>query len=374
LSLNENESPRGRISLIQALANKQLQANDALLTHLEHCLQCRRCERVCPSQVKYGEILSTSFQQIGALKSQASFTRKLGLFVLQTPHRLRLLRKALRFYQISGLQFIARRSGILKLLRLDVAEQRLPAIAKENKIPVVPQPHAKQVALFSGCAQTVFDNEAITSAVKLLNALDIDVVIPEQQGCCGALHNLQGEAQRASTLINHNTDIFKKTGIDTVLYLSTGCGAFIKEQYDASISFQEITEFLGHCEINKLVFNALEKTVAVQLPCSQKNVLQQADTASALLENIPGIELVSLAQHGCCGAGGTTMLKYPQMADEIRQPLLDKIIQSESELVATTNPGCQIHLQAGLANMKVIHPVTLLARQLQEKSSVNRNQ
>ncbi len=129
LSLNENESPRGRISLIQALASGQLQTNDSLLEHLDHCLQCRRCERICPSQVKYGEILSNAYKTIPALQKQITLAGRLGLYFLQSTSRLNTLRTLLRFYQKSGLQFFARSSGLLNLLKLNDVEQRLPTTA-----------------------------------------------------------------------------------------------------------------------------------------------------------------------------------------------------------------------------------------------------
>lgn len=368
LNLNENESPRGRISLIQGIANLQLVSNEKLLTHLDHCLQCRRCERVCPSQVKYGEIISGASKRIPALKKQDSLPAKLGLFFLQTPRRLRLLRKLLRFYQLSGLQFVARTSGILSLFKLKTAEQLLPGINKATTLPKQKEFPCK-VALFTGCSQTLFDSEVIAATVKLLNALEIEVIIPEQQTCCGALHNLQGEYQQVSSLINNNENVFAQQGIDTVLYLSTGCGVFIKENYTSSIVFQEITEYLANRVLSNLTFGSLDKTVAVHVPCTQKNVLHQADTATPLIKNIPKINLVSMEQQGCCGAGGTTMLKYPALASEIRQPILDKVMQDHCNLLVTTNPGCQLHLQNGLKNekpaIKVMHPVTLLAQQLE---------
>lgn len=368
LGLNENESPRGRISLIQAMANKQLAANESLISHLDHCLQCRRCERICPSQVKYGEILSAAYQAIPELKRQTSFTGKLGLFLLETPLRLTLLRKLIQIYQSTGLQFLVRKSGILNLFKLATMEQRLPVVTNISVSPVAPLRSTKQVALFTGCSQTLFDTEVIHSTIKLLNMLGISVVIPEQQNCCGALHKLQGEHKEKASLITNNINTFEAQSIDTVLYLSTGCGAFISEYYKSSVSFQEITSFINNAGIDKLTFKPLTKTVAVHIPCSQKNVLLQPDITSKLLGHIPGIKLTSLEQQGCCGAGATTMLKYPQMADQIRQPLLEKIKQTNSEMVVTTNPGCQLHMQHGFntenSEIKVIHPVTLLVRQL----------
>ena len=53
---NEADSPRGRIALMQAYASGQLETSPALITHLDRCLACRACERMCPSKVEYGKL------------------------------------------------------------------------------------------------------------------------------------------------------------------------------------------------------------------------------------------------------------------------------------------------------------------------------
>jgi len=378
LSLNENESPRGRISLIQGISAGQLTPSDALLTHLDHCLQCRRCEQVCPSQVQYGNIIQRARNELVTLKPVTSFMGKLGLWCIEKPHRLTLLRKLLRIYQQSGLQWLSRKTSLLNLLRLNNLEARLPEIKKTFKVnPVKSSLPKERIALFTGCTQPLFDSQAIASAHMLLTRLGYDVVIPNNQVCCGALHNTQGQTEKSQRLLKQNAKVFNQalnqTGFEKVLTLSTGCGAFISEQKKPSDTFnhfQEITDFLiQNTSFANLKFEPLKANIAVHLPCSQKNVLKQNNTALQLLQHIPEITLLNLEQAGCCGAGGTTMISYPHIADEIRQPLLDTIIKDNCSTVVTTNPGCQLHLQHGFNSQRpvvnVIHPVTLLAQQLE---------
>ena len=56
LTREESESPRGRIELVAALQAGELTVED-VRPHLDRCLGCRACEPVCPSGVRYGEIL-----------------------------------------------------------------------------------------------------------------------------------------------------------------------------------------------------------------------------------------------------------------------------------------------------------------------------
>lgn len=373
LSLNENESPRGRIALIQAITSGQINVSRSLKQHLDHCLMCRRCERVCPSKVQYGKLVQQAHTMYTSLTPTTSLLGRLGLWLIEKPQRLKLMRRLLRSYQQSGVQALLRITGFLKILRLEQIDARLPEISKPFNTTPDSIKQKKSVALFTGCSQTIFDTNAIASAHKLLSRLGYKVVIPDNQVCCGALHNTQGRTDKSQQLLRQNSKAFKQTEVETVLYLSSGCGAFIKEQsdnYDALGNFQEITDFLvDDATIEKLNFKPLQNKIAVHMPCSQKNVLCQDNTAFELLQHIPEITLFNLEQSGCCGAGGTTMVSHPKLADKVRQPLLEIITHNDCFTVVTTNPGCQLHLQHGFkvqnSDTRVIHPVTLLAQQLE---------
>ena len=68
------------------------------------------------------------------------------------------------------------------------------------------------------------------------------------------------------------------------------------------------------------------------------------------------------------------MLTQSTLAGQIRQPHLDNIKALGVSILCTTNIGCALHLargaeQQGLA-LRVKHPVTLLAEQLQYKKTV----
>jgi len=178
LTLDENESPRGRISLMRALAGGQLAATDTLRSHLSRCLGCRSCERVCPSGVNYGAILETGRPSAVVLGHRYRARLRGLLWVATHPGWLTSIVPVLRLYQRSGLQRLLRRAGVLRGLRLEPFDRLLPLVPK----PVRWQTHYPargdargRVALFLGCVARALDVETISASIMLLSRFGYDV-------------------------------------------------------------------------------------------------------------------------------------------------------------------------------------------------------
>jgi glycolate oxidase iron-sulfur subunit len=113
----------------------------------------------------------------------------------------------------------------------------------------------------------------------------------------------------------------------------------------------------------------LEASVAVQDPCTLRNVLRSADAVYALLARIPGARVSALAGNDqCCGGAGAYFLSQPEMADELRADKLAAIAQAPARYLVTSNVGCALFIGEGLRSSnrttEVLHPITLVARQL----------
>ena len=115
--------------------------------------------------------------------------------------------------------------------------------------------------------------------------------------------------------------------------------------------------------------------MAVHEPCSQRNVPKpelgneriwnRHQHVYELLEKIPGITAIPLPDNQiCCGAGGVHMLTHPEIAEPLRNTKLADFEQSQADVLVSTNIGCALHLNAGPALNKVVHPVVLLAELL----------
>ena len=254
----------------------------------------------------------------------------------------------------------------------------MPTLRDDTNPPA--RPGAKQeiaVALFQGCASSVFDQQTLTATRRLLESLGYRVNIPRQQGCCGALHQHNGDPDTASRLAERNLRAFC-TDDEPILVTASGCTAQLK-QYDklsdqvAAHGFadrvNDVLHFLCQHHGSQLEFRPLNGTVALHIPCTHRNALKQEQSILEVLAWIPGMEVIVVNRRGgCCGAAGSYMLSQPELSDRLRSPLIDTLVQTGAKLLLTTNIGCAIHLQAGVKErgleIDVLHPVVLLDRLL----------
>lgn len=363
LESNENESPRGRLALIEGLVHGHLDKDQALVAHLDHCLGCRRCERVCPSQVRYGFLIDEARNLLG----ESNNTHWAGL--IQKPSLLRLgtkLANALPAALTAPLGAMHRLHGIARALH---ASEAPPAAGDYPARSVRPRGH---VGLFLGCASAAQQGGALKAALRLLQQAGFKVSIPSDGSCCGALSQHSGDPQTAARLADQNRGAFPQ-GLDKVLSIASGCGIQL-DSYDPPIAagHQDICRFLLECGgLGRDDFSPLATPVFLHTPCSVENVYRGGTWARGLLALIPDLVPVTLGEPGqCCGAAGDYMLRHPDKARQLRQPLLDPLPPGEHLILLTSNVGCAMHIADGLrevaGKVEVLHPVELLARQLRD--------
>ncbi|MBE0509540.1 MAG: (Fe-S)-binding protein [Chromatiales bacterium] len=371
---NEADSPRGRIALLQALGHGQLAAGPGMLRHLDRCLGCLACERMCPSLVEYGQILDQGRALLHPTHPPARPVQQLLDSVSDLPGMARQA-SMLRLYQRSGLQRLARRSGALKVLGLAEQEAALPPIPKATKLashyPALGEAHGR-VALFTGCVGQIFDGAVHQAAIAVLTRLGFAVTIPTSQGCCGALHQHNGEPEQAAALARRNIDSF--SDVDAVIGCATGCGAQL-HQYQGlygeglKAPFFDVAEFIIRHWPGDLPLHPVPQRALYHLPCSQRNVLRQPDSTAQLLAPIPELALSPLpGNDSCCGAAGSFLLSQPEAAAALREPKLAAIAKAQPDVLLSSNTSCALHLRQGLLAqgiaIPVRHPIELLAEAL----------
>ncbi|MDP9323880.1 MAG: (Fe-S)-binding protein, partial [Acidobacteriota bacterium] len=132
----ERNSPRGRIALMRAVADGALDITSGFAEEMSYCLGCLACQTACPAGVDYAELFETARSDIERHDSQPGVTRRFwrGLtlgFLFKRPRALRVVGRVVSAYQRSGLEALARRSGVMRALpaALRRLEPQTPRIA-----------------------------------------------------------------------------------------------------------------------------------------------------------------------------------------------------------------------------------------------------
>ena len=386
----EMDSPRGRIFLIKALAEGRIALGASTAGHLELCLDCRACETVCPAGVPYGRLIEAAKAEIerqrpGGVLRRAFRWLNFGL-LLTSPWRLRLAATVLRAYQTSGLGWLVRRGGLARLLpgTLAAGEALLPPLppARERAAlpPRIPAEGARRarVAMLTGCIQSVVFGAHNRATARVLARNGCDVVVPEAQGCCGALNAHGGDHARALALARHTIEVFEAADADAVVVNTSGCGAHMKgyghlladdpawaeraRRFAASVV--DVAEFLAQ-EPLRGPLGPVPMTVTYHDPCHVVHGQKIRSEPRRLLAQIPGLSVVELVESDwCCGSAGIYNLTQPAMATRLLRRKIGHVVATGAEAVVTANPGCILQIRAGLAahgvTTRVLHIVELL--------------
>jgi glycolate oxidase iron-sulfur subunit len=236
-----------------------------------------------------------------------------------------------------------------------------------------------EVGLFLGCVARVTDVATLSASIFVLNRLGYTVHVPSRQGCCGAMHESLGEPEKARAFEEQNLQAFAGLNVGAVISTATGCGTALKSYtQDFAGRVRDISEFLLEAVgWEEAEIALLAEKMAVHEPCLMRNVLHCEDKPYELLRRIPGARVAPLAGNDqCCGAAGTYFLTQPDMAASLLADKIEAVKASGARILVSSNIGCALHLAAGLRaaelDIEVVHPITLLARQMGFENDKNR--
>jgi len=371
----EADSPRGRIMLMQGLASGRIVTSSSLERHLDACLGCRACEKVCPATVPYGELIDAGRALLAEQQpARLRFSRTISAVLAQHSLR-RLIAASLWLYAACGLQHLVRRFRLLGRGRLARLESTFPAIARLRapRAPVLAAPRGT-VGVFIGCIGDIAERAVAEDLASLLADCGYASDYVPAQSCCGAIDQHAGGLAQAERMAAGNVTAFGSSR-DPILPLATGCAATLRDyprlaaeggkafaaRVDDPLAF-----LLRHGDA--LRFKATPLKVAIHEPCTQRNVIREGEALRQLLARIPGLDVVELdAGSGCCGAAGSHFISAPEAADALLAPKLAAAARLAPDLILSSNIGCSLHLAAGLRRAggispAVMHPLSLLAR------------
>ena len=380
----ETESPRGRIYLVDQYVSEKLPFSDRMAEHLNSCLGCLGCQTACPSGVNYEAILDAVRPQLAYKRS--AFSRLLGRIafrqVLPRYGLLRVLGMFLRIWQLAvGSRVLGRLPDFFPpntplppprrfLKRLAGWEKFLPILKEHIPLPTRldpknPSDRGVHTLLFKGCVMDIFYNHVNHSTMRILLKQGHSVEVPDQT-CCGALAFHQGEEDIARDLARRNLERFG-FGQDPIIVNAAGCGAMLKHYKtlfeddpelahraaEVSARVRDLSEFLVQYPFQAPPQPFERKTTyhaACHLAHAQKVHEEPLTLLQELDEKNEPRKMVPLAQQEhCCGSAGIYNLFNTELSLDILDEKLDHLENTGAKTVVTSNPGCQLQLEAGIA-------------------------
>ncbi len=407
----ERSSPRGRVALIRAVADGQLDLSDGFAGEVFYCLDCRACETACPASVPVGTLIEAARSQVEQREGRGLLRRlreRLFSYLFNYTPRLERVAFALRLYQKTGIRRVVEESGVLNMLppTLQFMEEILPDRLQRPLIRTIPEEipaegeQHSRVGFFLGCMMSILFSRASRSTVRLLSESGCRVITPKEQRCCGAPLASEGYKHTVSDLARFNIDLFEKYDVDYIVTDCAACGCVLKEYADLleddpqyaerarkfSGKVRDISEFLAHWPHYRKPKNdsytlrrlcgresagsAEAKKKAVRIAYDQPCHLQHGQGISKepqnLLKEIPGVEYVNLPESDwCCGSAGLYNITHHAASMQILDRKMRHIKDVSPDVLVTGNPGCLLQLAYGVKKdglpVRVCHPSELLS-------------
>ncbi|OAI42724.1 4Fe-4S ferredoxin [Verrucomicrobia bacterium SCGC AG-212-E04] len=382
----EMSSPRGRIYLMKAVSEGRMSlASEVFQGQMSECLNCRACEAVCPSGVQYGAIVEASRAQIqtarehangsGPIRPQAASVGLIRSFVFGRLFKnMALFRRfswLMKMYQLSGAQWLARHLGILKLMGTAEMEQMMPKFSSSFTVPrgqVYPAEGTRRhrVALMPGCIMSTAFAHVHEATIRVLQKNGCEVVLPPDQGCCGALHTHGGDLDGGRELARSNIAALERGGLeelDAIIINAAGCGSTLKEYghllhadsawHERAEKFaakvKDVHEFLAQIDLNRADLQPLPLKVTYQEPCHLAHAQRITAQPRQLLNAIPQLQLVEMNESAlCCGSAGVYNITQPELATALGARKIENALATGAGVIATANPGCALQLAGEL--------------------------
>ena len=328
LTKDEGSSPRGRITLMRALETGKLDPDDdRLQEESSFCLGCRACEPVCPAGVEYGHLLETWRDHQWRGRHRPPLARALMMVVDRKP----LVRL------IGAVRRPAR-------TRESARSSERVGTSSNGATPTAP------LTLMLGC----FERGLFPGVSKAVQKLLPQIAVPENQGCCGALHAHNGDSAGGIALA-------EKLGEElpgVIVTTAGGCAAHLATVLGRD-RVHELSEHLvkaGYEPIGELTVDdgkggRRRARVAIQDSCHLRNGLGVFAEPRALLGAVADFVPVK-GDGSCCGSAGTYSLLRPKDARRVLDPKLDAVEAAGVDYVVAVNPGCLRQWQTGLARRK----------------------
>ncbi len=373
-ALSEVTSPRGKLSLIEALASGEIRFTKKFQGILSACLLCNSCGENCPNQVKAGDILLASRKELVHHRGLPPVKKLLfgALQVLPLLFRTGSLLQGLLLKKIPG------ESGLHRRFPLPFLDSRrfIPPLAKHSFCDrhsglAVAKEETKRVGYFPGCVTNYLFPRIGSATLRLLNRHGVSVITPPAQTCCGLMAFASGDWGTTKRLALSNIASFEKHRLTTIITTCASCAAALKvfypqlfqdadqltrdrvQQFSASVT--DISRFLVSeldpaPELRNISpGNKSRPVITYHDPCHLKRTLGIHQEPRELLKALPDFTYTEMPDASrCCGMGGTFNITHYDLSMSIVKRKIDSLESIGASLIATGCSGCLLQLMDGI--------------------------
>ena len=376
---DESSVSRGKISLAEALRDKQIVYTERLREHVYSCKKCMRCRKVCPSDVDYEVIITALLRGVADEMGIPLLPKIIFRYIL--PRRilfdlmLKVGSKIQRF--IPG-----KRSGQMRHLPLLFMGKRwIPTLAKKTalqkfRITRKLKNPKMRVGLFTGCLINYIYVDIAEAVVDVLNRMNIEVVIPQGQLCCGTPSSTMGDHKSSKKLAEVNREVFETQNLDAIVSACATCTKSIKLDYlrtlgpswqQMSDKIYDISEFIEKYCGDDFKTKPLDEKVTYHDPCHLMWVRGITEEPRDVLKK--SSDFVDMDMAGsCCGGGGIFTIIHYDLTLKMLERKVNSIERSGADTVATNCPGCIMQIADGFAGkdskVKTTHSIQILQKAL----------
>ena len=401
--LVETFGPRARIDLARAVAAGELTPGERYHNAIKSCMQCLACTEICGKGVDGAQIILDA--RLAEGDGPMTLKRRVEkLVTCSLLPRRELMRRVIRAASFFQWIFPGDRRGSIRHLPDALCgaagKRSMPTLASKSLFDILPErimppdnvTQVGEVALFTGCFGGLVNVEASLRLVNALTARGYVVFVPRAQSCCGAPAQLSGFADAFEKAQTHNAEVFAACPDMPVLTLCATCHRTLSREYslagkelagrivDAAVFLRRPAERTGFSHpILELPAAALLRQsrrpvsasdpliVAVHDPCHFRLDMQVKRSIREELAAKPWIKVVELPDPGaCCGGGGISSLKNPDIADELGEARARAVIESGADIVTAQCPGCVLqlnnHLKRLKADARACHTLELIGK------------
>ena len=370
---DELDSPRGRIYLIKDMLENERTPDAKTVKHIDRCLSCLACMTTCPSGVHYMHLIDTARAYIEDNYKRPLSDRALRWVlarILPYPTRFRI---ALLGAKI-GRPFARFIPDPRLRAMLEMAPKVIPPVSRNDDPQTFSVADKKmRVALMTGCAQRALNTDINDATIRLLTRLGAEVVIPEGQGCCGALTHHMGKEDESHATAAKNIRAWvaeMDAGLDAIVINTSGCGTTVK---DYGHMFRNTDLAADAARVSAIAMDVSEVLMKLDLPEGEdKNTRVAYHAACSLqygqkIKTFPkdllrkaGFTVLEPADsHLCCGSAGTYNLMQPEISKQLKTRKVKTLEALTPDIIAAGNIGCMMQIGSGTAT-PIVHTVELL--------------